>query len=158
MTLEDDLWMIVQRHRPETLFLCGDTAETIGDRWQKLSEQPVRLTRAKPADVGEGWSPSSQYQLALISGTLEQLSYADGELFLGQLRNFGSARIAVLVADAAITWDFNALISLGFKRFRHDETAMSTLYTYDIETYNPKREWNNPEHWANPENWGKYRW
>lgn len=158
MALENDLWTIVQRHHPETLFLCGDTAEAIGKRWQQYSEQPVTLAQVKPSEIGPGWGPSSVYQLALITGTLEQLSYVDGEMFLGQLRNFGATRIAVLVADTTETWDFNALIGLGFKRFRHDEAEMCTLYTYDIETYNPKREWNSPEHWANPENWGKYRW
>ena len=31
-------------------------------------------------------------------------------------------------------------------------------YSYNLKTYNIKRDWNNPKGWANPENFDKYRW
>ena len=31
-------------------------------------------------------------------------------------------------------------------------------FSYNLKTYNNKRNWNNPEGWANPENFDKYRW
>ena len=158
MTPEEELWMIVERVQPETLFVCGDTAERVGNRWQEASGDAAILTRVEMTEIGENWSPSGLHQLAVITETLEHLTEVEGEIFLGQLRNFAATRIAVIVADDSAIWNFNRLISLGFQRYRHRKVAGHTLYTYDLETYNPKREWNSPEHWANPENWGKYRW
>ena len=31
-------------------------------------------------------------------------------------------------------------------------------HSYNLKTYNIKRDWNNPKGWANPENFNKYRW
>ena len=31
-------------------------------------------------------------------------------------------------------------------------------HSYNLKTYNIKRDWNNPKGWANPENFDKYRW
>ena len=30
--------------------------------------------------------------------------------------------------------------------------------SYNLKTYNIKRDWNNPKGWANPEYFNKYRW
>lgn len=158
MTLDDDLWMMVQRQHPESLYVCGKTAESIADRWQKSSPQPVAVTRQNPSEINSDWAPTGVHRLALITDTLENLGEAEGTLFLGQFRNFGATSLAVGIVDGTPSWDFNTFIQLGFQRFRHYKMERMSLYTYDIETYNQKRDWNSPEHWANPENWGKYRW
>jgi len=48
------------------------------------------------------------YDLALVTNTLENLSHDQGELILGQLRNMGATRIAVLAGDAS-PWGFKGL-------------------------------------------------
>ena len=41
--------------------------------------------------------------------------------------------------------------------FEFDEDLFF-CFSYNLKTYNNKRNWNNPEGWANPENFDKYRW
>jgi hypothetical protein len=80
-------------------------------------------------------------------------------MLLGQLRNYGTHQIAVVV-DPEQGWDFKDFIGLGFRRQAEldDDGRTRTLYTYNIDNYNHKRAWNNPDNWANPEMWGKAWW
>ena len=48
------------------------------------------------------------------------------------------------------------LLRLGLvKEFSEKELH---CHSYNLKTYNLKRDWNNPKGWANPENFNKYRW
>ncbi len=97
----------------------------------------------------------------MITDTLEHLSHEQGELLLGQLRNYGTHQIAVISADDG-RWAFTDFIGLGFQRqavvTESGPSSDRTLYTYNIDSYNHKRKWNNPDNWANPEMWGKAWW
>lgn len=97
--------------------------------------------------------------LAIITETLEHLPYEEGALLLGQLRNYGTHQIAVLVPQTP-DWGFTDFIALGFQRHAdlESENGALTLYSYNLDTYNHKRAWNNPDNWANPEMWGKAWW
>ena len=53
--------------------------------------------------------------------------------------------------------DLKAL-SLSLHRRVREDGVWYSVYTYDIDTFNHRREWNSPEHWANPENFRRYRW
>lgn len=44
------------------------------------------------------------------------------------------------------------LLALAFTR--SGQLGERSLYRYELDSYNPRREWNNPEHWAHP---GNYR-
>ena len=57
-------------------------------------------------------------------------------------------------------WSFTDFIGLGFRRQAElgYEDSPLTLYTYNIDSYNHKRAWNNPDNWANPEMWDKAWW
>ena len=47
-------------------------------------------------------------------------------------------------------------LKLGlFKEFCEKDLC---CHSYNLKTYNIKRDWNNPKGWANPENFNKYRW
>lgn len=131
----------------------------IADAWIQANPE---CTWQKLNIYNTHYSFSSKVDLVLISDTLENLSLSEGKTLLGQIRNFGVLRIAVLIDDHS-AWSFADFISLGFHRQRHfpsqdGQTRAYTLYTYNLDTYNHKRTWNNSRFWANPEMWNKSRW
>lgn len=159
MTLAHNaLARIIDTCQPETLVTCGKIAENVGKHWQAHNNS-VALITLDPDDPNTVFPLSQTQDLALISETLEHLSHKEGALLLGQLRNYGTHQIAVVIAEDR-NWQFNDFIALGFQRQAElaDDSHLSTLYTYNIDTYNHKRAWNNPDHWANPEMWGKAWW
>lgn len=155
---EEVLAQIVGDCRPKALLCCGHSAESVARLWHGShpDTQLVTLDKASPND---GFPLTLTPDLALVSDTLEQLSSKQGALLLGQLRNYGSRQIAVLVCDNA-GWQLTDFTSLGFRRHARLTTANGpcTLYSYNLDSYNHKRSWNNPDHWANPEMWGKAWW
>lgn len=155
---EQALADIIERCQPQTLLACGKLAQALAQSWCEEREDTL-LTGIDEEDIQGELSLSRTQDLALVTLTLEHLSHAQGQTFLGQLRNYGTRQIAVLEADSS-GWTLSNFIGLGFKRqARFDEQEVSlSLYTYNIDSYNHKRTWNNPKNWANPEMWGKARW
>ncbi len=155
---QEDLASIVAHYKPQSIVYCGDTADAV--LTAHYGERPNEAFQQLPGPNPTTALPLSKlYDLALITDTLEHIDHHSGELLLGQLRNMGAVRIALLVGDSAPDWHFRDFIGLGFKRLYHYEAPIaSTLYAYDIATYNHRRDWNNPHNWANPEMWDKARW
>ncbi|MEX0605316.1 MAG: DUF6231 family protein [Marinobacter sp.] len=154
---EEVLSGLVNACDPTTLLVCGDRARMLGESWRKTHARTVllELDAERPND---GFPLSHAVDLALITDSLDNLPQVEGALLLGQLRNFGTHQIAVLVADPD-SWKFRDFIGLGFKRLQHfDGSPPQTLYVYNIANYNHKRDWNNARYWANPEMWDKARW
>ena len=74
---------------------------------------------------------------------------------LGLLKNLLSERVWLLTpADYGSPQEW---ISLGFKQdaLKVGEHGDVVSYSYNLDTYNHKREWNNTRFWANPEHWDK---
>ena len=142
---------------PRTLLVCGDRARMLGENWQKAHPETI-LVELDSRNPNDGFPLSHSIDLALITDALDGLPQGDGALLLGQLRNFGTHQIAVLVADPE-SWEFSDFIGLGFKRLQQFKGSRpQTLYVYNIANYNHKRDWNNARFWANPEMWDKARW
>lgn len=157
-TSHQALARIVDTCQPQSLVVCGDTAGEVGQHWHRHRESCPVITL-------DAYSPNTAFplpetqDLALITHTLETLAHGEGEMLLGQLRNYGTLQIAVVV-DPEQGWGFKDFIGLGFRRQAelNDNGCKRTLYTYNIDNYNHKRAWNNPKNWANPEMWGKAWW
>ncbi|MGB1952163.1 MAG: DUF6231 family protein [Marinobacter sp.] len=151
---------IIDTCQPRTLVVCGAMAEEIGQRWCQHHGESA-LTTLNPQAPNSAFPLPQTQDLALITDTLEHLSHEQGELLLGQLRNYGTHQIAVISADDG-RWAFTDFIGLGFQRqavvTESGPSSDRTLYTYNIDSYNHKRKWNNPDNWANPEMWGKAWW
>ncbi len=149
---------IVDTCDPESLLCCGTLARQVADIWQH-HHQAARVSTLDASDPNAGLPPARVHDLALVSGTLEHLPYGEGALLLGQLRNYGTRQIAVLVGTTP-DWAFTDFIGLGFRRHARlsSDAGDCTLYTYNLDTYNHKRAWNNPDNWANPDRWGKAWW
>jgi|SRR5690606_24035889 len=155
---EKVLARILDTSQPDTLLCCGDTASRVSQLWHGQREA-VRLLTLETSDPNARLPLDSVPDLAIITETLEHLPYEEGVLLLGQLRNYGTHQIAVLVSQTT-DWGFTDFIALGFQRHAdlENENGILTLYSYNLDTYNHKRAWNNPDNWANPEMWGKAWW
>lgn len=157
-TTPQALAAVVDACAPSSVVSCGDIASAIAERWQQ-QRPDTQVTSLDPAQPNAAFPLPRTHDLALISDTLEHLDLEEGRLLLGQLRNYGTHQIAVVVPDQA-NWQFRDFIALGFRRQGAVGLAGSqqTLYTYNLDSYNHKRQWNNARHWANPEMWGKAWW
>ena len=157
-TARETLARIIDTSSPASLLSCGALATEVSRIWQK-HQAGVDVRTLDTTDPNARLHLDQVADLALITGTLEHLPHDEGALLLGQLRNYGTHQIAVLVGETP-DWAFTDFIGLGFRRhaeLENDNSAL-TLYTYNLDTYNHKRAWNNPDNWANPEMWGKAWW
>lgn len=151
----DVLAQIVDASAPDSLLCCGATAQRIAQHWHRLKPDGQLQTFA-PDTAQTVIASLAAADLALVSDTLEHLDQASGSHVLGLLRNYGTQRIAVVVPSNG-PWQFNDFIAMGFRQ--HAQLADGlVLYTYNLDSYNHKRDWNNPRLWANPEMWDKARW
>jgi hypothetical protein len=157
-TARETLARIIDTCSPATLLSCGSLATEMSRIWQKHQEG-VDVHTLDTSDPNASLVLERVVDLALITDTLEHLPHDEGALLLGQLRNYGTHQIAVVVGETP-DWAFTDLIGLGFRRHAEleNDNGVLTLYTYNLDTYNHKRAWNNPENWANPEMWGKAWW
>ncbi len=157
MTPQQSLAEIIDDRPLESLLVCGVLSSRIGRAWHDRHPQG-HYTELSLSDPNADLPPAAGHDLALIDDVLDKLGHDDGMLLLGQLRNFGTHRIAVIVADTP-GWQLNDFLGLGFQRQGHLQgTPERTLYTYNIDSYNRRRAWNNPQYWANPDMWDKARW
>ncbi|MBS3805332.1 MAG: hypothetical protein KGY54_12345 [Oleiphilaceae bacterium] len=148
---------ILENCQPRRLLACGERAQELSWQWHETHPETL-VTDIVSDEPARDPSLKQPYDLALITDTVEKLSPAEASLLLGQLRNLGSQQIAVLTVDEQ-GLSFNDFIGLGFVRHARIESAPpKTLFTYNIATYNRKRDWNNAKNWANPEMWDKARW
>lgn len=114
------------------------------------------LPASKMLDLQLNSDDVKNVDLVVLGENLNQLEHAKMIEVIGVLRNHLNAKMLILCNEAS-TLSFSDMLSLGFKREEQDESGLM-LYSYDIASYNKKREWNNSRFWANPENFNKYRW
>ena len=147
--------------RPARLLCCGQMGEALGRQWCDAHPDSSCSILA-PDEATSAFPLTESVDLALIADLSEVGGPEAASLLLGQLRNYGTGRILVLATDGT-SGDFSDFIGLGFRRhasFASQEPYApgTTIYTYNIDTYNHRRKWNNPDHWANLELWGKAWW
>ena len=107
-----------------------------------------------------------------ISGNFDSLNVYN------KINDFcGSAEIYFIFPDVNFTFEeiglvknaySQKLIIFSFKNINEDLLKLGLVkefsekdlhcHSYNLKTYNIKRDWNNPKGWANPENFNKYRW
>ncbi|WP_111641338.1 DUF6231 family protein [Marinimicrobium alkaliphilum] len=151
------LAQVIDACEPQSLVALGTLARQMAGRWAE-GHSPCHLTALDAAELPSGWRPPAVQDLALVTDTLEHRDKSEARQLLGQLRNYGTRQIAVLVTDST-PWTLSDFIGLGFRRQAQlDTDPPLSLYTYNIDTYNHKRPWNNARFWANPERWGKHWW
>ena len=72
---------------------------------------------------------------------------------IGLIKNALSQKLIIFSSERNVNED---LLKLGLvKEFSEKDLC---CHSYNLKTYNIKRDWNNSKGWANPENFEKYRW
>ena len=74
---------------------------------------------------------------------------------LGLIKNTVAQKILV-IRESVDDKDHQSFLELGFAY--DPEISFKKIYSYNLQTYNKKRGWNNSDGWANPENFEKFRW
>lgn len=144
----------MKQYQNKSLLLAGDTAiklvKDLQDSRSHVLKTPFRI---------EQLDDLSQIDLAIISNLLETLPKEKAIEWLSMLRN-GHAQQLILItsktAETQYNWQLTDYLALGFQQLFSDSNHI--LYSYNITSYRPKRDWLNNRFWANPENYDKYRW
>ena len=72
---------------------------------------------------------------------------------IGLIKNALSQKLIIFSSERNVNED---LLKLGLVK-EFSEKGLC-CHSYNLKTYNIKRDWNNSKGWANPENFKKYRW
>ena len=153
---------ILDGQQPARLLTLSLNPMPVVDQWCK--DHGTHLTRLEEPDPFDSLARHGRFDLAIVADQLEYMTRDSGTELLGLLRNLHTNAMVVLYqpqhAPDALRWPRNDFLGMGLRReadFEDGERSM-TLYSYELDTYNFRRAWNNPQYWANPENWGRYWW
>jgi hypothetical protein len=80
------------------------------------------------------------------------------EANIGTIKNLISQKIVIFTDFENDGKRDKTMIKLGLQTELRDKTNKLKCFSYNLKTYNNKRDWNNPKGWANPENFDKFRW
>jgi len=97
--------------------------------------------------------------LAIISDLIETLPKQEAIQWLSMVRNRYAQHLVLIVNRKVAVqqeWQIADYLALGLQQ--HGTESNYQLFSYNIESYRPKRDWLNSRFWANPENYDKYRW
>ncbi len=151
---------ILYEQRPSTLLLCSHS--DLPGLQEYTSETQCITTRLCVTDDVKELASLQRFDLAVVADQLEHLPKSTGMELLGRIRNAHSNRCCVTYAPAGrhSAWTAVDFFSLGMTLISTFQNAGRELqlYTYAIEQYNRRRDWNNNRFWANPENFDKYWW
>jgi hypothetical protein len=148
-TAADCVAQLLGRYRPARLLLIGPSfAEFAGEA----------ETRRLPAEHAErALGACGHFDFAVVADVIERLDAAAATTLLGGLKNLHADRFVLVVDPRRSSLDSDALLALTLAPLERLDGGREA-WLYDIDRYNPEREWNTPEDWAHPENFRKYRW
>lgn len=163
MNLVQEIFLeLLEEAAPASLLCVASGTLPAAEAW--LRHAPDCEIRAlAPAAAREDLPGLGRYDYALLAGVLERLEPADAEAVVARVRDVHCHRFAVSCTHhghGEDPWTPGRLASLSLSLHRRvkENGVEIGVYTYDIDTANPRREWNNPEDWAHPENFHRYRW
>ena len=87
---------------------------------------------------------------------LDDINFTENDI--GTAKNLISNKILVFIKLENQKEIDPLMLKLGFITEFYDARIKLCCYSYNLSTYNNKRDWNNSEGWANPENFNKFRW
>ena len=117
------------------------------------SDGRITIERSSAVDA----FPSRVFDLVIVVDEIEHRNAQSAAELLGGLRNRRAPRLLLVCKRARSPLDPNALRALGFQPLAESEQGLSLFY-YDIDAYNERREWDNPADWAHPDNFDRDRW
>lgn len=153
---------LLDSHQPRSLLTVSLNPIPVVAQWCEDHDcELITIAEPSPFNLLE---TIQRVDLAVVADQLEYMSHAEGESLLGLLRNLHTDSLVVVyqqtLAPERLRWPANGFFALGCRHegtFTQDDRSLD-MFSYDLDSYNFKRQWNNPRFWANPENWGKYWW
>lgn len=146
---QDCVASLLQSCRPARLLVICDDFE--------LPDTDSEVTRLAVADAPAELAALGRFDFAVVADLVETLEAGQAEAVLGRLKNLHVDRFMLVVDPNRSCLGRDALLAMALAPYEPLEDRR-LAWLYDIDRYNPEREWNNPEDWAHPENFGKYRW
>ncbi|RKZ86366.1 MAG: hypothetical protein DRQ39_05810 [Gammaproteobacteria bacterium] len=145
---------LLTQFQPESVLIVGETARDFyqdkNDTRSQVLTTPFNLDKL---------STIVTVDLAIISEITDTLVKPQALEWLGMIRNCYAQHIIVISDIEQSTqqgWQLADFLGMGMKHVA--TTAKYQIFSYAIENYQLKREWQNSQFWANPENYDKYRW
>lgn len=163
MWIDSSLRSIFKQADPASVLLvCGDQIPPGAEAFDSAPAHRT-LTRTNATEISHGNRELAVHELAIIADTLEHLDHETGLELIGTIRNRFAKRIFLALDEPAgkdSIWRDTDFFSLGMRKASAPEDSERRLriYTYDLDSYNFRRSWNNARNWANPQNFGKYWW
>lgn len=146
---------VISQFKPKSILTAGDTAEmclqNVNDT--KLQHLTTPFSQQQLLEI-------SPIDLAVISHLTESMNKAAAQQWLGKIKNLYAPHV-ILISHPQIAedngWLFTDYLAMGFRHIAGTEDGLQ-VFSYAIETYQPKRDWLNSRFWANPDMYDKYRW
>lgn len=114
------------------------------------------LTRLAVDEAAARLPALGRFDCALVGGIAELLPAREAAELVGRLKNLHAPRFLLLADLVRSSLDRDALLALALRPAGALDDDLA-LWLYDVDRYNPERNWNNPDDWAHPENFDKYR-
>jgi hypothetical protein len=148
-SLADRISALLARHRPASLLIIGEPPP--------LPAEAPAATHIAVESAARELEGLGRFDFAILGEVAERLPADETAALLGRLKNLHTDRFLLLVNPARSSLDRDALLGLALlplEAAADDRQA----WLYDLDRYNPEREWNNPADWAHPENFDRFRW
>jgi hypothetical protein len=145
----DFIAALLESHAPARLLVICDSFQ--------LPDTDAKVTRLAVADAPAGLAALGRFDFAVVAELAETLQAGETEAVLGRLKNLHADRFVLIVDPGSSCLGRDELLALALAPYEPLEGGRHA-WLYDIDRYNPEREWNNPVDWAHPENFGKFRW
>lgn len=153
---------LLDSQQPSSLLAISMNPIPLLKQW--CEEHACALTEIAELNPFSQLAGTRRFDLVVIADQLEYMNRHSGVELLGLVRNLHSNAMLVLyqpaIAPHKLRWALADFLSMGMKRqalFSGNGRQMD-LYSYELDSYNFTRSWNNSRFWANPENWDKYWW
>ena len=163
--LQETLLEGIEAAAPDSLLCVAPALPAAVAHWESHGEDRA-TTVLSPAEALSALATLGRFDYAVVVDALETLSLADGSALIARLRDLHCHRFAVSHRDLAEGEDqdrwtdgrFLALTLALHRRITEGAGGTTSVYAYDIDSYNRRREWNSPKDWANPANFHRWRW
>ena len=136
-----DLIALLQNLSLQSLTIV--TAKSVGGWIGELEKIFAKISIVP--EIVEEIFPTNDLCLVMPDMTLSKVE-------VGKLKNVLAQRIIIQTKNLKP----EELSELGFLKL--ELKGAENFYSYNLDSYNKKRNWNSPEGWANPDNFDKYRW
>lgn len=159
---QERLAAILDSHQPRSILAVSLNPIPVVSQWCKDHDcELLEIQSPAPFDALE---EIQRVDMAIVADQLEYMTHRDGEALMGLLRNLHTDSVVAVyqptLAPQTLRWPSNGFLALGCREQGHfsQEGRSLNIYSYDLDSYNFERSWNNSKFWANPQNWGKYWW